>query len=158
MKSNLIKALAPVLLLLSCASHADTWYAGTLHDETNKVSTFEIGGNGMFGDHTFGQAALFSLSSEGKRHNGANFSLSYAIGNPLRLYSGIGLFWGEHKDCEYINYREVCDHSDHAVGFYPEIGAMMNIGDVQIGAYARHYAAITGDNATMYGFRLGMKM
>jgi len=154
------KILMPLVLLFGCLQgvHADTWYAGVLNDDTNEATTIEIGGNGMFGDHVFGQAALFSLNSEGKTYSGVNLSLSYAVGNPLRLYSGLGLFWGDHKNCDYIDLRKVCGRSDHAVGLYPEIGAMMNIGEVQIGAYARHYAAFSGDNATMYGFRLGWKM
>jgi len=152
--------LTAVALLFGCLNtvQADSWYVGVLSDELKEDSTIEIGGSGFVSDHAFGQVSLFRLGSDDKIYTGFNASLSYAIGNPLSVYTGLGFFLGEYEDCEYLNFRKVCDDSDYAIGLYPEVGALLTIGGVQLGAYARHFAAFSGENSTMYGFRIGVRM
>ena len=89
---------------------------------------------------------------------GMNFSASFAMGNKLKTYSGIGGFVARLEDCNYDpNTNENTCTEDYTLGLYPEVGALLYIFKMSMGVYGRYYKTYDDEarEYTMIGFRLG---
>ncbi len=136
----------------------DIHYIGGLIEEKSSNTIAEAGLISETKNNAFTQMSLMLFRHKGNNYKGVNFSINRSIGHNLKAYSGAGIFWGNHENCEFLREKqaETCD-AGYTAGVYPEVGFIITIRKMSIGAYGRYYITFeSGENEyNMYGLRIG---
>lgn len=146
MNAGLVNAQAPVV------------YLGSLESEFGYGSLNELGMQFISSPNNLGSISIMEFDHKGSTYEGINISASLFIGGNLKAYSGIGGFFAKYDDCE-VNFsksEEECT-SVYTYGMYPEVGALLSIQKLTLGAYGRYYKTFKDDSAeySAYGFKIG---
>lgn len=156
-----MKYLSFILLFsLSNWSQAElvTVYIASLESDFGYGSLNEIGMQSQASPNTLGSVSFMEFDHKGNTYEGVNVSASLFIGGKLKAYSGIGGFFAKYDDCEtkFSKAEEDCT-SIYTYGVYPEVGVLLSIQKIKIGAYGRLYKTFKDDSREYhaYGFKIG---
>ncbi len=163
-----MKTLSSILLIsLTSFSQAQTQaqtptvYVGSLESEFGYGSLNEIGMQSKAGPNTLGSVSVMEFTHKENTYEGVNVSASLFIGDKLKAYSGMGGFFAKYDDCE-VNFSKAekdCT-SIYTYGIYPEVGIILSIQKIKLGAYSRLYKTFKGDSREYFahGFKVGYQL
>ena len=149
--------LSIFLTNLSQAESA-TIYLGSLESEFGYGSLNEIGIQSEISANRLGSISVMEFDHKGSTYQGVNISTSLFIGGKLKAYSGIGGFFAKYDDCEmdFSKAEKDCT-SIYTYGVYPELGILLSMQKLTLGAYGRLYKTFKDDSReySAYGFKVG---
>ena len=154
--------LALAFLLISTSAYSEKIvFAGLLKEDINQSGVAEIGIRYSEAGLLYGSGSLMWFVHEDNLYNGINASIGLNYGTDLKLYAGVGGFFGEYEACESVGSdgTKKCD-SDYTGGLYPELALQMPISKFRVSAYTRYYRTFDAGNNeyTMIGMFIGYEM
>lgn len=156
-----------LLILLSflgaSLSHAEasTIYLGSLESDFGYGSLNEIGMQAVTSANNLANISIMEFDHKGNSYEGINVSANLFIGGKLKAYSGIGGFFAKYDDCEFDFSKSEKDcTSIYTYGMYPEVGVLLSIQKLTLGAYGRYYKTFKDDSReySAYGFKIGYEL
>ena len=147
-------------ILLTNLSQAElgTIYIGSLESDFGYGSLNEIGIQSEISPNHLGSISIMEFDHKGNTYQGVNISAGLAIGGKLKAYSSLGGFFAKYDDCEFSfsENKKECT-SVYTYGVYPELGILLAIHKLTLGAYGRLYKTFKDDSReySAYGFKIG---
>ncbi len=144
-------------------SHAEapTVYLGSLESDFGYGSLNEIGMQVVTSPNNLANVSIMEFDHKNNTYEGVNVSASLFIGGKLKAYSGLGGFFAKYDDCEvdFSKSEEDCI-SVYTYGMYPELGILLSIQKLTLGAYGRYYKTFKDDSReySAYGFKIGYEL
>jgi len=157
------KIFLPLALLLFCSRSfgESIIFVGGLKEDINQSGVAEIGIKENYNDNLYLSGSLMWFSHEDNIYDGFNVSVNMDVGTDVKAYSGVGVFGGQYKACEYNSEtnEEECEYS-YTGGLYPEIGIQVSFYKIRIAAYSRYYKTFDAGNNEykMYGLYSGYEL
>lgn len=147
-------------IFLASLSQAEpgTVYVGSLESDFGYGSLNEIGLQFETSPNHVGSVSVMEFDHNGSTYEGVNVSAGLAIGGKLKTYSSLGGFFAKYDDCEFgFSEDEKKCTSIYTYGVYPEVGLLLAIHKLKLGAYGRLYKTFKDDSReySAYGFKIG---